>query len=96
MCFSVRSLDGVLQVAVRVAAVPSGGNCTVTPTIGVALSTRFQLDCLGWRAAVSDFGPLTYSFQALRPDDSAVYLGGPQNSSRLQVSLAMRRHVWGY
>jgi hypothetical protein len=75
---------------VRVAAAPHGGNCTVTPKAGVALSTRFQLDCSGWRpqAAVTDMGPLTYSFQAFRADGASVFLGGPQNATGLQVSLA--------
>ena len=39
---------------------PSGGKCSITPSIGVSLATNFKLSCNSW---TSDATPLNYKFQ---------------------------------
>jgi hypothetical protein len=79
----------VAQVVVRVSRPPSGGNCTVTPRRGAALSMLFHVQCSGWRAEDSGFGPLSYSFEAIKADGTSVLLQGPGNASSLQVRAAV-------
>jgi hypothetical protein len=60
-----------MQVWVHVNHPPSGGNCSVTPTAGVALTTTFAVACRHWMDAEGHY-PLSYSFTAYR---SGGYVG---------------------
>lgn len=55
------SLYSYSAVTVAVNAAPSGGDLTVTPLAGVALSTDFTMLATGWSDDPSDY-PLTYEF----------------------------------
>lgn len=42
---------------------PLGGNCSVNPLSGIAMETKFQINCSGWREFYTSTGHLTYEYR---------------------------------
>jgi hypothetical protein len=62
---SLRVVSQCAQLEVRVNNPPKGGNCTVAPRQGDAVSTLFIVGCGGWGDVEAHY-PLAYSFNAYR------------------------------
>lgn len=53
-------LTGMSAYDMPTASLPSGGECSIEPPVGISLETNFTLSCSGWK---SDSEPLSYQFQ---------------------------------
>lgn len=51
-------------IDITVSALPFGGNCTITPDTGEALSTVFRVFCFNWSNDARDTGYLQYLFHS--------------------------------
>ncbi|XP_068753326.1 polycystin-1-like protein 2 [Montipora capricornis] len=58
--YPVRS-EGFSVLEFETAGEPHGGDCSATPTEGIALETQFTFECLGWQDKNT---PLSYEFRA--------------------------------
>ena len=57
---SADGLSGMSAYNFSTSSPPSGGVCTIDPTLGISLGTNFTLSCSSWK---SDSEPLSYLFQ---------------------------------
>eukprot|EP00937_MAST-01D_sp_MAST-1D-sp2_P002556 g2556.t1 len=80
--------DGVATKSVRVNMPPSSGDCSVSPSVGEAMTDIFSISCSGWRDA--DPEPLTYEygfFEQVGTTEEFVQLKPKSSNNRFETLL---------
>ncbi len=77
-------LGSTATVAFTVANVPRDGQCTVSPSLGVALVDLFTVSCQGWMDDALNY-PLAFQFNSITPSLSSSSLSASSSSTSVTL-----------